>query len=261
MPGVILMLFLALVGGVRDDKWEKTFSIHGRADLRIKTSDANIKTSSWEKNEIMIRVVAKDRKIGEGGVKITDSQSGDIVELSVSLPRIDFHMGLHRRPVNVEVFLPRLAKLNLETGDGKIDVTGNEGEMVLKAGDGDINVQAISGRLAAMTGDGSVRGDGRFDHLNIRTGDGRVELEAQPGSTVSSPWWVHTGDGSLTLRLPSALDADVKVRTRDGHIDLQIPVAISGRPGNKQVEGRINKGGGLISVESGDGSIRLEHSN
>jgi len=259
MPAAILLLFVALLGG-SDDRWEKSFPISATGDLKIKTSDANVTTTAWDKNEILVRVTAKDRKVGDGGVGIVDTQVGDNVDIKVSMPKIDFHIGLHTRPVNIEVFAPRSARLNLETRDGKIAVNGAKGDLTLKAGDGDISVQGVEGSLSATAGDGSIKGDGRFDHLRVRTGDGRVEISAVQGSTIASPWQLQTGDGRLTLRLPSNLDADVKLKTRDGHINLQLPLAVTGRVKGKSIAGRLNRGGGLVSAESGDGSIHIESS-
>jgi hypothetical protein len=37
-----------------------------------------------------------------------------------------------------------------------------------------------------------------------------------------------------------------------------MPVTVSGRAGKREVHGQINGGGKLISLKTGDGSIRLE---
>jgi DUF4097 and DUF4098 domain-containing protein YvlB len=78
------------------------------------------------------------------------------------------------------------------------------------------------------------------------------------GSTMNSSWDLHTGDGSVSLQLPQDFAADVDLHTSDGHITLDMPVTVEGKLGEKSVHGKMNGGGNLLSVHTGDGSIRIE---
>ena len=70
---------------------------------------------------------------------------------------------------------------------------------------------------------------------------------------------LRTGDGDLTMRVQDDdLDADIELQTSDGNIDLSLPVTVVGRARKRQIHGRINGGGKLISLKTGDGSIRLQ---
>ena len=128
----------------------------------------------------------------------------------------------------------------------------------MRTGDGRIEATGIDGSLRAETGDGRIRVSGRFDLLDVRTGDGGVEASALSGSKLASNWQLSTGDGDLTLRLQESIAADVELKTSDGDIELGIPVTLSGRAGKHDVRGQINGGGKLLSLKTGDGSIRLE---
>jgi len=100
---------------------------------------------------------------------------------------------------------------------------------------------------------------GRFDVLQLGTSDGRIEARVLAGSTMASSWDLHTGDGSITLQLPENFAADVDLHTSDGHITVDLPVAVEGRlDGSKNIHGKINGGGNLLTVHTGDGSIRIE---
>jgi DUF4097 and DUF4098 domain-containing protein YvlB len=114
--------------------------------------------------------------------------------------------------------------------------------------------------LRAHAGDGHITAAGRFDALQLTTGDGRIEARALSGSTIASSWTLHTGDGSVTLELPSTFAADVDLHTSDGHITADIPVSVDGRLSEKNIHGKINGGGNLITIHTGDGSIRLQKS-
>jgi DUF4097 and DUF4098 domain-containing protein YvlB len=132
--------------------------------------------------------------------------------------------------------------------------------MDVESGDGNQEIEAVDGSLRAHTSDGYIRVSGRFDSLQLNSSDGRVEAHALAGSTISSGWELHTGDGSVTLQLPETFAADVDLNTGDGHISLDLPVTVQGRLGHSSVRGKLNGGGNLLIIRTGDGSIRLEKS-
>lgn len=156
--------------------------------------------------------------------------------------------------------MPREGNVNLHTGDGHIELSHLKGEMQLESGDGHEEIDSVDGTLRAHTGDGRINATGRFDALELQTGDGRIEAQALAGSTMASGWTLHTGDGSVTLRLPANFAADVDLHTNDGEITLDMPVAVEGRLGARNIRGKMNGGGNLLTVHTGDGSIRLEKS-
>src|SRR5216683_1322407 len=201
---VILVLCFATGLRARAAEWSKTFSLTGKPDLRVETSDANIRVYTWDQNTIEAKVITTHYKIGDGGIRVEDHQNGDTVEIEVRYPHhnLTFGMGSHR--VDIDIHMPREGRVNLHTGDGKIEVTSFKGEMDLRSGDG------------------HIRANGRFDELELKTGDGPVEVRAAAGSSLNAGWRLETGDGSVTLEIPETLAADVDPHTSDGHIDLDI---------------------------------------
>jgi hypothetical protein len=263
----VLMIagFVSLLGtAAMADDWSKTYTLTGKPDLRVDTSDANIHVSTWDQNTIAAKVTTERYKIGEGGIRIEEHQTGDTVEIDVRFPHergiiIGFGNNWHR--VDIDIQMPREGKVDLHTGDGKIDLVQFKGEMQLRSGDGSQELDEVDGKLHAIAGDGHIRVNGRFDELDLKTGDGRVEATANTGSAIASGWRLETGDGSVTLDLPENLAADVDLHTGDGHIDLDIPVVMTaGRIRPHNVQGKINGGGNLLTIHTGDGSIHLRKS-
>jgi hypothetical protein len=52
----------------------------------------------------------------------------------------------------------------------------------------------------------------------------------------------------------------VDLKTGDGHISLDLPVTVEGQLAHNSIRGKLNGGGNLLSIHTGDGSIRLERS-
>jgi hypothetical protein len=258
----LLGLCLAVAPFARADDWSKTYTITGKPDLRVETSDANLRVDTWDQNTIDVHVTTTHYKIGEGGIKIVEHQTGDAVELEIRYPHHNFSIefGPNHNRVSVDIHMPREGRVGLRTGDGSIQLANFKGTMDLESGDGHQEIESVDGTLKVRTGDGHIRASGRFDTLELSTGDGRIDASAKSGSTVASSWNIHTGDGSVTLRLPENFAADLDLHTSDGHIDADMPVTVEGRLGDKNIHGKMNGGGNMLTVHTGDGSIRIEKS-
>jgi DUF4097 and DUF4098 domain-containing protein YvlB len=239
------------------DEWSKTYTISGRPDLRIETSDANICVTTWDQNTIAAKVVTTQYKIGEGGIRVEEHQNGDTVEIEVRYPHHDISFGWSQHQVDIVIQMPREGRVNLRTGDGKIDIAGLKGDMDLRSGDGSENLEGVDGKLHASTGDGHITAHGRFDELELKTGDGHVDVRAANGSSLAAGWRLETGDGNVSLEVPGDLAADVDLHTSDGHIDLDLPVAAEGKVRENEVRGKLNGGGSPLTIRTGDGSIHL----
>jgi DUF4097 and DUF4098 domain-containing protein YvlB len=260
LPFVALLLLVSALSWA--DEWNKTFTITGKPDLRVSTSDANIQVDTWAQNTIEVRVTTEGYKIGPHGIEINANQNGDAVELEVRYPHhnFSFNIGVQHHRVDVTIRMPREGRVDLRTGDGNIRLAGFKGEMEIGSGDGRQEIESVDGSLRAHAGDGRIHASGRFDALDISTGDGRIEAIAQSGSTVQRNWELHAGDGSVTLEVPENLAADVDLHTSDGHIDIGLPITVEGRLGGHSVQGKLNGGGNRVTIHTGDGSIHFQRS-
>jgi DUF4097 and DUF4098 domain-containing protein YvlB len=243
------------------DEWSKTYTLTGQPDLRVDTSDANIHVSTWDQKTIEAQVTTERYKIGDDGIRIEERQTGDTVEINVHFPHshgVTIDWGNHsNRRVDINIHMPREGRVDLHTADGHIDLANFKGEMQLHSGDGSQEVDSVDGKLRATTGDGHIRAHGRFDELDLKTGDGHVDAQATAGSALAASWRLETGDGSVTLEVPENLGADVDLHTGDGHIDLDLPITTEGKIHEGEVRGKVNGGGNLLLIHTGDGSIRL----
>ena len=253
----VLVVTLALGSSAWAEEWSKTFTLTGKPELRVETSDANIRVDTWNQNTIEARVTTERWKIGPGEIQIFDHQNGDSVELEVRFPHnINFNFG--NRRVDIAIHMPTEGRVDLHTGDGSIRLSNFKGNMDVRSGDGHQEIEAVDGSLRAQSGDGRIRAAGRFDGLEISSGDGSIDARALPGSAAVSNWDLHAGDGSISLELPDNFAADVDLHTSDGHISLDMP--IEGRLGQNNIHGKLNGGGKLLTIHTGDGSIRLQKS-
>jgi DUF4097 and DUF4098 domain-containing protein YvlB len=257
---LVLASLFVLSSLVLADDWNKTYDVTAKPTLRVQSSDAGINVTASDRNNIQAHVTTEGYKIGQDGIRIVEHQAGNVVEIEVRYPHDDIHFGWHHHRVEIDIQVPREAILNLRTGDGRISVRGVKGDIDSWSGDGAQEIDGVDGTLRAHTGDGHITVSGRFDGLELNTGDGRIEATALANSSVTKEWTLHTGDGSVTLRIPQTLAADVELHTSDGHINLDMPIAVNGKLDTNSIRGKMNGGGRLLSVHTGDGSISIERS-
>lgn len=254
---ILLLSFLCLGLSAFADEWTKSYQVGSNPSLRVDTNDASIEISRGVSNTINARVVTEGQSIGNSGVRITERQDGEKVDLQVHVPNEwGFHFNMHRG-VRVEIQVPPQVTLDLHSGDGHIGVAGVSGQAQIDTGDGHISVQNYSGALKGHTGDGHMSIDGTFTNLDLRSGDGHIDLTVRPGSKVASGWLIHTSDGRVDARLPEDLAAELYAHTGDGRIQLDMPVTVSGSIERSRIRGKLNGGGPLLEITTGDGSIRI----
>jgi hypothetical protein len=256
-PRILLLCILSFGLTAFAEEWTKSYQVGNNANLHVDTNDASIEVTRGVSNTISAHITAEGYSIGNSGVRITERQDGDKVDLQVHIPnQWGVHFNMHQG-VHIQVQVPPLAALDLHSGDGHIMVNGITGQARLDTGDGHITVQNFTGNLRGHTGDGHMSIDGSFSDLDLRTGDGHIDLSVHPGSKMSSGWMIHTSDGRVNARLPEDLAAELYAHTGDGRIVLDLPVSVSGSIERTRVRGKLNGGGPLLEITTGDGGIRI----
>ncbi len=134
--------------------------------------------------------------------------------------------------------------------------------MKVHTGNGSIRLEQLDCALDADTGDGGIKASGKFKSIRARSGDGSVTIHAASGSSASSDWDIHTGDGSVMLELPDGFSGELDAHTGDGTIRVHdITVSnVTGALSKSTMRGRLGNGGNTVRIRTGDGSITLGRS-
>jgi len=292
----LMLSVAALAPRAQAEDWTKSYTISGRAQVKVDTNDGAVQIYTGDTKQVDFRVLYDGYEMNKT-LHVESRQDGDSVQINA---RVNGHWGFswgnNHRNIRIEVHMPKDADLqidtgdgsvttqsvngkvkihtgdgsvraqevsgdvDIDTGDGSITVDGAKGEIRLRTGDGHIDARNLDGKVDALSGDGHIKLDGRLDALSVKTGDGSIDARLQPGSKVNSSWSVRTGDGSVDIVLPADLQANIDASTNDGHISLGIPVTVEGTFSNSQIHGKMNGGGQPLVIHTGDGSIRLSKS-
>jgi hypothetical protein len=240
------------------EEWSKSYNVGAKPSLRVDTNDAAIEISRGTGSTISARVTTTNYPIGNGGIHISEHQDGDKVELSIHIPnQSGFHISWHDRRVRIEVQVPAETALDLHSSDGHINVDGTTAPARIDTSDGAVEVHNFSGSIRARTSDGHITVDGVVSEVYLHSGDGHIELNARPGSKMDRGWLIHTSDGRVEVRLPDDFSAELYAHTGDGRITMDFPVTVNGSIERSRMRGKLNGGGELLEISTGDGSIHV----
>ena len=70
---MVLVLSLA-IPLAHADEWSKTYKLTGQPDLKVDSTDAEIRVDTWDQNTIEAKVTTENYKIGENGIRILEHQ-------------------------------------------------------------------------------------------------------------------------------------------------------------------------------------------
>jgi DUF4097 and DUF4098 domain-containing protein YvlB len=265
---------------------EKRFTVSGTPEVHLTTFDGSITIRAGETKTIVVEIEKRGpSQEAVDQLKIETSQDGNRVEIEVKKPARDvvfFGVGHMSPTASLIVTMPAQGNVFAKSGDGAIRIEHVHGQLELRTGDGSVRGTDIGGKLTIATGDGSVTLDdvdgdvdvdtgdggvsvaGRIAIAKVHTGDGSITFRAAPGTAMKDDWSIVTGDGGVSLFLPSDFAADLDAHTGDGSIRNELSVAAEKDEDRdrerRTLKGKIGAGGKTLRIRTGDGSIRLKTS-
>ena len=159
------------------EDWTKSYSISGRAQVRVNTNDGAVQIYTGDSKQVEFRVIYDGFELNKN-LHIDSRQDGDSVQINA---RVTGHWGFSwgkGRRIKVEVHMPKDADLQVDTGDGSVDTQSLKGKIKIHTGDGSVRAQAVSGDVDIDTGvDGITARTPNSAWTNIEGGHtGRPQL-------------------------------------------------------------------------------------
>src|SRR5712692_8488882 len=120
-------LLAASAVAARAEEVTKSFAVTGRASVRVETNDGSVRVTSGDSKQVEFRVEYRGYELGKN-LRVDSRQNGDKVELIARLTsRWSFGWGHNYRNLHIEVRMPREGDLQVETGDGAVEVSSLNG--------------------------------------------------------------------------------------------------------------------------------------
>ena len=233
-------------GTVARGNWVKTHNINGGITVEQGTGDkvevTAIKKASRGGDTSIVRIEAKQAANG-----------GDVVLCAIwddqgTCDEDGYHGNRRnrdwdnddRRNVSVEfrVKLPAGVKLDAHTVNGGIDIAGATSEVEARTVNGAIHASSSGGPVRAETTNGSI-------DVRMGTFSGTESIS------------YRTVNGSVRVRLPENVNADIELSTVNGSLTSAFPIMMQGRMDRRHISAKLGNGGPRLSFSTVNGSVEL----
>jgi DUF4097 and DUF4098 domain-containing protein YvlB len=175
---------------------------------------------------------------GKTGSLEVQSQNGSIVLKELNMPG---ELIAHTDFGNLKLKEVFASNYDLESKNGLLELDGaNQAQIKAVTDFGDITIINVKSGV-----------------INLETKNGIVTFR---GSLADEEHMVRSDFGNITLRFPSNQTLNLDLNTGFGMIKSEFDFTVSGTVQEKHWVGKINAGGGLLTVETENGSITLEKS-
>jgi DUF4097 and DUF4098 domain-containing protein YvlB len=235
------------VAGMRPVSGRRTMAPDG--EVRIENVAGSIKVVAWDRSEVEVK-----GKIGEDVERLEFGGSDSYTTIKVVLPRRGHCCD--DGEADLEISVPRLARLEVKTVSADIGVTDTagsarvnsvSGEVVLRTKSRDINASSVSGevivigsgaqaRIEASSVSGDVKIEGVDAELELESVSGDAELQRSKVSRLTmqstsgdvtysgalkggGSYEFQTVSGDVSITLEGARDATFDVSSFSGDIE------------------------------------------
>ena len=238
MAAGVLMAALAAPAGAQD--FQKSYRIPSGGAVSLATVSGDVRIVGGAGDAIVVQGYreGRDRDL----VSIEDNSTSDRVSLRVRYPE---NCNCNAS-VRFDVQVPRSLSYvfdGLSSVSGDVDVSGVTGAVRAKTVSGDVRIRDVAGSATAATVSGNVEVD-----ISRLDGTGDMKL-----NSVS---------GSVNVRLPANLDADIEMSTVSGSLRTDFPIQVEEArygPGRK-ARGRVGSGARSLRMSTVSGRVSLSRS-
>jgi len=145
-----------------------------------------------------------------------------------------------RNDVSVQfvVRVPEGVRVDVNTVNGALEVTGVTTEVRARTVNGSITARSAGGPVRASTVNGSI---------NVSMGSVRSSEDLE----------YETVNGAITIELPASFGAQLELSTVNGRVTTEFPVTVSGTLSPKRLRGTVGDGSTRLRASTVNGSVTL----
>ncbi|MEZ5330938.1 MAG: DUF4097 family beta strand repeat-containing protein [Thermoanaerobaculia bacterium] len=237
------LLLLALAGPATADRAiEEHLELSADGELAVEILSGSLVIHGWDRPELQIKGTVED---DVEDLEISGNGTRAWIEMDTELSH-GHSRGRVDLDVDLEIWMPASARLEVDTLSAGIEVSGLAGSLELGSVSGQIIVSGAPAELDAETVSGDVRLDGSGTRtgtpVSVETVSGNVVLRGVGGkidaSTVSgrielgavavvTDADLETVSGSVSIEAALAPGARVDVNSHSGSITLRLPADTS----------------------------------
>jgi hypothetical protein len=222
---------------------EKTFDVSPGGTLKVRAARSVIAVDVHPGSTVEASISApnwSDEDFNRD-FSVNFQQTGNEVTVELKARRhLSSWFSWGSREVRIDILVPGVFNLDLETSGGGISVADLSGDVRAQTSGGSIRIGRIDGAVSAQTSGGGIDLSGTSRDAQLSTSGGSISV------------------GDVTVALAGELRLNLDASASGGTVRTDMPVSVLGTIGKSEVKGSINGGGPVVTLRTSGGSIRLE---
>ena len=176
-----------------------------------------------------------DELAGQVKIELTPADTGLVLEIEKPI-----HESKRMINIDLEITVPVQTNLRLESNVGDIAVSNITGDIYAATDVGKVTCSDVAGNVDLKANVGDVTA--------------RYLSEAESAFNAS----LETGVGQIRFTAPANLSATVDASTKIGSVETRLPITVTGKLVEHQVQGIIGEGTATVKLRANVGSIEIE---
>ncbi|MCH8244935.1 MAG: DUF4097 family beta strand repeat protein [Bacteroidetes bacterium] len=207
------VLLIPVVSSSAQD-FERTFSVSSGGDLRLDLeTGGSVTITGWNRSEVEIKVYVRGRDDDELILDIEELRNG------VSITT-EFERRHSRANVRIEVMVPNVFNIDVETMGGEISVIGVEGKLVGETMGGELELRGLKGTIDFETMGGEITLEDSDVDGRVSTMGGEITVTNVTGNVKANTMGGDVSYNHVRQRSSSGRDAEVQISTMGGEITV-----------------------------------------
>jgi len=200
--------------------------------LSVATSNGAVEIERWDGDgvEIVANLRMRSQERLDDTLIVAERRDDGVMAIGVEWPD---GRRMSNEGCSFEIRSPLLAGIDVDTGNGRVRLTGMGGHAEIQTSNGRVYLTDHDGSATINTSNGRVEARQVRGDLSIDTGNGRVIVEDVHGEV-----FVDTSNGAVAVELAADNPGPVDIRTSNGGVRLAVGDAFHG-----EVSMRTSNGG------------------
>lgn len=245
-------LLLSLNAAAQD--FSKSYEIGQGGSINVRNVSGNVTVTGYEGATVQVLGFkeGRDRDL----VQVEDNSAGNSVNIRARYPENCNCNASIRFEVKVPRGNYRFDAISSVSGD--VEVTGVTGDLKARSTSGNVTVRGVTGAVNASSTSGNVHVGEISGTVSGKSTSGNVEVEILQLNGAGDMNFSSTS-GNVRVKLPSSLDAEVRMSTLSGGLNTDFPLTIEEPehgPG-RSANGRVGAGSRNLKLSSTSGNVSL----
>ena len=252
----------------RDD----TFAVGESPKLIVNSENGRIVVNAGDDGEICVQ--ARLRNPSRINYHVT--QDGDTVRVEArqkGKASLFGFLGLNMG-VEITVTTPRNTNVELNSSNGRIELTGVENSGILQTSNGRISMEDVKGDFEATTSNSRIELHDADGSATLRTSNGHVVMESVKGDfnaqtsngsisfsgemTPGGDNQMKTSNGRVRVKLQGTPSLKIDATTSNGSITSSLSNMAASVEEKNRLVGTIGDGEAQLVIQTSNGSISIE---